>query len=370
MNFHKNRLGNLGATIISRLIVGSQYTSTKKNKRVMRVAIVRAEQPTADKFKKGIDLVGGFPHAEKYIIKPNLCLIRSPPVTTRLDVVKHIIECIKDVNPRANITIVESDATALNATSAFRELGFTKLEEMFNGVHIVNLSKDHAVKAVIDGRVIRTLTMPSTFLDYDILINVATLKTHVLFRASLGMKNLFGLIPQKKKIVLHPFLDDILVDLAQFYNPYLTIIDGSCGMEGRGPTDGIARKGGAIIVGNNVVATDIIAAKCMGFKPKDIPYLKLAMNMFSIKEKDIILVGDAKLLQNSRPFKSINKTNYKLIRTGLLLSRLGSRITRFGEFLTLAGDALSFVDKGTLRRKLPIRDLIPLATNMLTKIDV
>lgn len=349
---------------------GSECTSPKKNKRPRKVAIVQADQATADVIKRGTDLVGGFPHGDNYVIKPNLCMVRSPPATTRLDVVRHVIECIKAVNHRASITIVESDATALNATSAFRELGFTKLEEMFDGVRIVNLSKDHLVKAVVDGKVIRTLSVPSTLLDYDILVNVASLKTHSLFKASLGMKNLFGLIPRKRKVALHPFLDAILVDLARFYNPRLTIIDGSYGMEGRGPIDGVPRKCRALIVGNNVVAADIIAARFMGFKPTDVPYLKLAMDSFSMKEKDIVLAGDTQLLQNPRPFKSINRTNYRLIRSGLLLSRLGSRVTRFGEFMTLSGDALSLVDEDTRRRKLPYRDILSFARNMLAKIDV
>jgi hypothetical protein len=141
-------------------------------------------------------------------------------------------------------------------------------------------------------------------------------------------------------------------------------------MEGRGPTDGIMRKCGALIFGNNVVATDVIAAKYMGFKPKEIRYLRLAMQSFSIKEKDIVLKGDTKLLNNPQPFKCISQSSYKLIRSGLQLSRLGSRVAQFGEFLTFAGDAWSFVDKDVRKRKLPIRDLIPIAANMLTKIDV
>jgi uncharacterized protein (DUF362 family) len=354
--------------LISR--TSSEKTLPRKNRRVRRVAIVKAEQATAEALKRGIDLAGGFPCADKYVIKPNLCLVRSPPTTTRVDVVKHVIRCIKAVNPRACITIVESDATSLNATSAFKELGFTKLAEMFDDVRIVNLSKDRTVKAIVDGKVIRTLTVPSTLLDYDVLVNIASLKTHVLFKASLGMKNLFGLIPRKRKVVLHPFLDGILVDLARFYNPRLTIIDGSYGMEGRGPVYGVTRKAGAIIVGNNVVATDIIAASFMGFKPRDVPYLRLAMNTFSIKERDVAPVGDVGLLKNPQPFKSVNGINYRLIRSGLLLSRLGSRVTRFGEFVTLSGDALSFVDRDTRRRKLPYRDILSFAGNMVAKIDV
>jgi uncharacterized protein (DUF362 family) len=193
-------------------------TSSERNKRIRTVAIVEATQPTPDVVERGVDLVGGLPNVDKYIIKPNLCLIRSPPITTRLEVVKYIIECIKAVNSKAQVTIVESDATVLNATSAFIKLGYTRLEEEFEGVHIVNLSKDNTVKAVVEGRIIRTLTMPTTFLDYDFMVNIASLKTHVLYKASLGMKNLFGLVPVKKKMVFHAFLDDILVDLARYNN--------------------------------------------------------------------------------------------------------------------------------------------------------
>jgi uncharacterized protein (DUF362 family) len=42
-------------------------------------------------------------------------------------------------------------------------------------------------------------------------------------------------------------------------------------MEGDGPTEGSLVKMDLIIAGTNPLATDMVAANCMGFKPREIP---------------------------------------------------------------------------------------------------
>jgi uncharacterized protein (DUF362 family) len=51
----------------------------------------------------------------------------------------------------------------------------------------------------------------------------------------------------------------------------LVVIDASTAMEGDGPSEGSLVKMDLIIAGTNPLATDMVAANCMGFKPEEIP---------------------------------------------------------------------------------------------------
>jgi len=59
--------------------------------------------------------------------------------------------------------------------------------------------------------------------------------------------------------------------------PGLTVIDGSMSMEGDGPTDGDLVKTDLIIAGTNPLATDMVAAKIMGFHKNEIATLAIAI---------------------------------------------------------------------------------------------
>jgi uncharacterized protein (DUF362 family) len=59
--------------------------------------------------------------------------------------------------------------------------------------------------------------------------------------------------------------------------PGLTVIDGSTSMEGNGPTDGDLVKTDLIVAGTNPLATDMVAAKIMGFHKNEVAILAMAI---------------------------------------------------------------------------------------------
>lgn len=117
----------------------------------------------------------------------------------------------------------------------------------------------------------------------DALIDFCKLKTHGQMGMSAAVKNLFGTVPGTMKPEYHYKYPnswdfaDMLVDLYEFFKPRLCICDAVIGMEGNGPTQGTARRIGAVLASANGHALDMAAAEILGFKPADIPTLAVAI---------------------------------------------------------------------------------------------
>jgi len=243
-----------------------------------------------------ISYVGGL-HLKpniKVIIKPNLCALKPPKsgVTTDVKVVEALIKIIKREEPTAKIYIVESDTHVRNTWKAFEILGFLRLREKY-GVELINLTEEELVELNIDnGHFFKEMYVPRILTGEMLLISAAKLKTHSSEKITCSLKNLFGLLPEKNKYIYHPHLSKVLFDIMRIFNPALNVVDGIYAMEGGGPVGGRVRKAGVLIVGDNVVATDIIAAKLMGFNPLEIPHLKYAIKHLKVNVEEVKIYWD------------------------------------------------------------------------------
>jgi len=148
--------------------------------------------------------------------------------------------------------IVESDATLTNADKAFETTGMKEMCKQKNIV-VPKIATESAI------------------------ISAAKLKTHVNTGVTLGMKNMFGMLPDKYKAKYHlKGISKVIVDINTVLKPNLTVIDGFIGMEGRGPVEGIPVKMDTIIAGTDVVATDATACRIMGIDPHKIKHIQKA----------------------------------------------------------------------------------------------
>ncbi len=158
------------------------------------------------------------------------------------------------------------------------------------------------------------------------------------------MKNLFGLLPERHKAKYHPFMSEVLADLAEFYKPFC-IIDGIMGMEGPGPSDGYKKELGVIIVGNNPVAADSVAARIMRFNPKRVPNLRYA-------EKKGLGTTNPEVIGNiaEGKFEFIPMYSYLSYRFALFLNKCNFRVNyyfeRVSKFISLAGSGLMIFARG------------------------
>ncbi len=254
--------------------------------------------------EEAIDLLGGIRkitrNSEKIMLKPNLVApIRE--ATTKPEVIKTLAKLMK--NAGKDVLIGEGTAAAapfnvrgdevfrttkretLDAIqkTTFDSLGYTELASSL-GVPLINLHTGDLVEVKVpDGFAFKELTLHRSLTEIDLLCSVPMMKTHMLAQVTLGMKNLIGLYPgtvyNTVRWLMHDRASEVepsgtavaIVDMVRANKLGLVVIDASTAMEGNGPTGGTLVKMGLIIAGTNPLATDMIAASCMGFKPEEIP---------------------------------------------------------------------------------------------------
>jgi len=126
----------------------------------------------------------------------------------------------------------------------------------------------------------------SIALDADKIINLAKFKTHQQLAATFAVKNMFGCVSGKWKALWHfrkgGSIDDfceLLIEIFNFLNPALTIIDGVMAMDGAGPIHGRTRALGWLIGGTEPIACETVCCKLVNIKTEELPIIKTAKQM-------------------------------------------------------------------------------------------
>jgi uncharacterized protein (DUF362 family) len=243
------------------------------------VAVVKGERGHAPVFK-ALDLINykntlaGY---DKVLIKVNFITTKTwdTGATTDPIVVEAIIKKLEDLPVK--VYVVESDATLTNADKAFEATGMKDMCSRYS-VEWLNLRhvKERVKLRVPNGAALKSITVPR-IVTTSAVISAAKMKTHSNTGVTLGMKNMFGLLPDKFKGKYHlRGISKVVVDINTVLRPALTIIDGFVGMEGRGPMDGTPVQMNLIIAGADPVATDATACRAMGFNPYEITHIRKA----------------------------------------------------------------------------------------------
>lgn len=240
--------------------------------------------------KKSVELIGGLNIKEgsKVLIKPNLLRPSHPNrgVTTHPAVVKAIIRLLKEKDCK----IFVGDSPGFHdAKITAKVAGILDVCKEEN-VPFVDF-EDKKSYLVKDALLIKRFDFAKILDEVDYVINVPKLKTHVQMGITFAVKNTFGFISGLNKSKLHLKLADkekfatMLVDVHNFVNPCINIIDGVIGMEGDGPGAGDLKKAGIIAASYDALALDIVMCEAVGFNPLDFWTNNVALGL---KEKDFI----------------------------------------------------------------------------------
>ena len=251
---------------------------------------------------ESIELLGGISSfinkGERVLLKPNLLSAKpiEKAVTTHPAVIEAVIRIVKDAG--ANPFIGDSPGIG-SAGQVAAKSGIKEVAERY-GVDIVNLS-DGVLIENDKGKVFKRFDVSRMAFEADAIINIPKLKTHAMMTMTLGVKNLFGCVPGKRKVSWHfeaghdkMAFAKMLVELYQLLNPRLTILDGIIGMEGDGPGSGIPRKIGIIAASADAVAMDMVVGRMVGLEPHGLSTTQAAVEL-GVGETDldrVEIVGD------------------------------------------------------------------------------
>lgn len=219
------------------------------------------------------------PSKADIMIKPNICHIKSYDTGATVDpfIVKCIVDWLLQNYDINSITIGEADASELDIDTAFELLGWKSTFNSYPNVRLLNITKDEHIDINLDGLYFKKLKMSKSYMESDFLISIGKLKTHILTGMTCILKNQYGANPIKNKEQYHPNLDKVIYDLNKVRLPNLCLVDGIISMEGNGPISGKPNPLGLLILGNDVVATDHVCARIIGFDPDKISHLRLAI---------------------------------------------------------------------------------------------
>jgi uncharacterized protein (DUF362 family) len=239
------------------------------------------------------------------VIKPNLCYYwhSSTGETTDPRVVSAVIDYVRrKLGSDIEISVAEADASAMKTKFAFKILEFDKLSER-KKVKLINLSegKIDRVPVKVAGKDL-VLSVNEILLNADLLINMPKLKVQRLVGPTCAMKNIFGAISKPRKYSYHKMLSHAIVGINKIVKSHLVIVDGFVA-KGSYP-----KKMGAILVGDDALATDYIASRIMSFNPHKVAYLSLATKEGVGQTREIQLIEDVKLADLERDFPHYNRT--------------------------------------------------------------
>ncbi len=245
-----------------------------------------------DPYKMTSEVLEEFPFpnlkGRRVLIKPNAGRVASPGdgVTTHPEVVEAVIDELRKRGAE-RIAIGESCIFGEDSGEAFRFTGMKEVSRK-KGIPLIDLDREASMEMEIPGgRILRRIKVSSAIKNFDFIVSVPVMKTHMYTRVSLGIKNMKGLLWRKEKARFHQLgyrirlsqgekaLDIALSDMALVLSPQLTVIDGTVGMEGMGPAYGKKKEVGLVVIGNDPIAADAVASRLMGLRPQDIPHLRL-----------------------------------------------------------------------------------------------
>ncbi len=263
------------------------------------LAVARGENPTT-LVQRSVSALGGIERFVKpgndVIIKPNICVSNRTPeyaATTNPEVVAALVTLCLGAGAK-RVRVMDHPFSG-GAEEAYVTSGISEAVRTAGGEMEVMATMKFQDTTIPLGRKITHWLIYQDVLDCDVLIDVPIAKHHGLTRASLGMKNLLGVVLKRGEF--HTDMSQKLPDLATLIRPDLTLVDGVRTLMQNGPTGGKlewVKQTNTIIASHDIVAADAYAATLLGLTGADVSTIRASaqrglgtMDLSSIKMEEI-----------------------------------------------------------------------------------
>ena len=300
--------------------------------------------------RRSVDQLGGIAQfvrsGQRVLVKPNL-LRPSPPehaVVTHPAVVRAVVRLAQAAG--AKVVVADNPSVPLLSQRAWQQayevMGLAEVAAETGAqlnTRIAPLQSPHP-----HGLLVKQVDVSGFLAEADVVINLPKLKTHGMMCFTGAVKNLFGVVPGLTKAGYHAKLQtverfaDMLLDLAAYVRPALSIMDAITGMDGDGPGTGDPFPIGAILAAPDPVALDVAALALVGHDPGSVPTVAAAVRRgwSTGRVQDLDLVGDA--------FDGLRVDGFRMPKGGArsvprgvpaFLGRLGTRVMVARPYVTM-----------------------------------
>lgn len=293
-------------------------------------SVERTARRVAEAIDTGLAGVGRLPaRGERWAVKLNLTYPTYLPGVVNAPVfVEGLCQWAGDRGVR--LILIEGDGGngAYSAQDAFAGNGVTQIAREYEASCVsVSETPWEWRETPIAGK---TIKLPySPFFrrrEFDRFIIAPLFKNHIFTTVTLGMKNLWGCIPDAYRMYYHHQLDHGIVALCKELQPDFSIFDGLIAMRGRGPMEGHPLDMNAVMVSSDVGASECAALELMGVPIEKVRHLLIARD-------EGLLPSDGRITWVTDP-TPLKRTDFILERTFLnhLTIQLG-RIPSLQKFI-------------------------------------
>ena len=244
------------------------------------VAILGGEPDTM--FDRAIQEFGGMgsfvKKGQKVVVKPNIGWDATPEraADTNPLLVKRIIEHCFSAGASK---VMVFDHTCNEWTACYKNSGIEGAVKETKGQIVPGNSERYYQEVSIpSGKSLKKAKVHELILDSDVFINVPVLKNHGGAKMTISMKNLMGIVWDRRYWHQND-LHQCIADFAAYRQPDLNIVDAYRVMKQNGPrgtsvNDVTTMK--AQLISTDMVAVDTAATKLFGMDPDKVTHLGLA----------------------------------------------------------------------------------------------
>lgn len=217
------------------------------------------------------------------LLKPNMSFPNPPEwgTTTHPDVLREVVRLCVEAGAKR---IVAVDFPMGRASACFERSGMNALAESLPEMTFVELREEQQFEVVAAPKAVefKELAVAKLARKANVLINLPTAKSHGGTTVSFGMKNLMGLIYNRRAFHGEYDLSSSVADLAGVIRPQLTIMDAVHCLLDSGPQGpGTVKTLNTIIAGSDPVAVDAATLALTQWNgrtlnPSDVRHIALA----------------------------------------------------------------------------------------------
>ncbi|MDZ7742686.1 MAG: DUF362 domain-containing protein [Bacteroidota bacterium] len=269
----------------SKVLRGNKIGPQADGKEGFDLVAIRGQDPAA-MFDKGIESLGGMKkfvkQGDKVVVKPNIGWDAVPEraANTNPELIRRIVKRCYEAGARE---VFIFDNTCDNWVKCYQNSGIEEAAKEA-GAKVVpgNTENYYREVEIPQGKKLKNAKVHELILDSDVFINVPVLKDHGSARLSIAMKNLMGVV-WDRRFWHRNDLHQCIADYCTFpKKPHLNVIDAYRVMKRNGPrgvsVEDVVRVD-AMIISTDIVAADAAATKFYGSEPSEIPYIAIADEM-------------------------------------------------------------------------------------------
>lgn len=245
-----------------------------------------------DMYARGIKAIGGMTRfvkkGAKVVVKPNIAWTQPPEMAANTNP-ELVAAIVRDILQAGASEVIVFDHSCDNGPDCYRISGIAAAAVEAGAKVLSATKRDNYRKISGKGaKAMKDAEVFSAVLDCDTFINVPILKHHGGAKMSGAMKNLMGMV-WDRRFMHRAGLIDTIPDLLCYRKPDLNIVDAYRMMMAHGPRGGNLRDvalGKFMLLSTDPVAVDAAAVRLLRFKEEDVRYLGAAAER-KLGEKDL-----------------------------------------------------------------------------------